>query len=113
MGEPPILLTVPKVASLLAVSPRTVEELLAREELPSLLIGRARRIRRSDVDDYVTQRLDAEKDAVSVHVRPLAPDAPFIPRRHRPMPQKKIRPSVTSRTDREVARTSGRTSKRV
>jgi excisionase family DNA binding protein len=104
MTEDPLLCTIRDAASLLAVSPRTVEELLAREELPSLLIGRARRIRRADIGAFIEQRLEAEKDATAVHVQPLAPDAQI-----RVM---KIRPSVTSRTDREGASTSGRTSTR-
>src|SRR5207247_118472 len=60
-----------------------VEQLLAHEELPSMLIGRARRIRRADIDAYIQRRLEAEKDITAIHVQPLAPDAPFRLDAHR------------------------------
>lgn len=49
-----ILLTVPEVAALLAVGKSKVAALIREGDLPSLKIGRDRRVRRSAVEQYVT-----------------------------------------------------------
>lgn len=48
-----MLLTIPAAAAQLAVSPRTVRRLVERGELVAVRIGRAVRIRRSDLDSWV------------------------------------------------------------
>lgn len=73
--ERPLLLKVPAVAQLLDVSERTVEGLIAHDELASLLIGRSRRVRRVDLDAYIEHRLEAETHATDVHIQPLASEA--------------------------------------
>ncbi len=48
-----LLLTVPEVGAALSISRSKVYELLESESLPSVYIGRSRRIRVSDVEDFV------------------------------------------------------------
>ncbi len=48
-----LLLTVPEVGRVLAISRSKVYELLNSGSLPSVYIGRSRRIRVSDVEDFV------------------------------------------------------------
>ncbi|CAN5860351.1 hypothetical protein BH23ACT8_BH23ACT8_15700 [soil metagenome] len=47
-----VLLTTPRAAELLSLSPRTVKRLVADGRLASVKIGGARRIRRADLDRY-------------------------------------------------------------
>lgn len=49
----PILLSVEDVAALLGVKTRTVWRLLAAKHIPSVQIGRLRRVRRDDLERYV------------------------------------------------------------
>ncbi|HQU00728.1 MAG TPA: helix-turn-helix domain-containing protein [Acidimicrobiales bacterium] len=49
-----LLLTVPEVGRVLAISRSKVYELLNSGSLPSVCIGRSRRIRVSDVETFVT-----------------------------------------------------------
>ena len=45
--------TVKELAELLAVNPMTIYRLIDRGELPVHTIGRAKRFRRSDIEDYL------------------------------------------------------------
>ncbi|MHB1087561.1 MAG: helix-turn-helix domain-containing protein [Acidimicrobiales bacterium] len=49
-----LLLTVPEVGQILAISRSKVYELLESGSMPSVYIGRSRRIRVSDVEAFVT-----------------------------------------------------------
>lgn len=48
-------------AELLDVSRNTIYELMASGELPSFKIGRGRRIRVSDISDYMDRQLEAAR----------------------------------------------------
>ncbi|MFE2129823.1 helix-turn-helix domain-containing protein [Streptomyces amritsarensis] len=50
-----VLCTVAMAAELLSLGRSTVYELMAAGELPFVKVGRARRIRRSDVDAFAAQ----------------------------------------------------------
>lgn len=52
-GSVPDLLTVKDVAAILQCSPSKVKKIVADATLPSVHIGRLRRIRRSDLDGYL------------------------------------------------------------
>lgn len=52
-GGGPLLLRLGEVAGLLGLSERTVADLVARRELRSVKVGRARRVARADVEAYV------------------------------------------------------------
>ena len=54
---------VASVATLFGVSKRTIEHLITRGELRSLRIGRLRRIRAGDVDEYLARRVEVEVDS--------------------------------------------------
>jgi excisionase family DNA binding protein len=54
MGER--LLTVPEVAERLHVGKTTVWEMIYRGELPSLLIGRSRRVREVELDEWIRRQ---------------------------------------------------------
>jgi excisionase family DNA binding protein len=47
------LLTVPDVIARTKLSRSKVMEMIARQELPSLAIGRARRVREADLDAFI------------------------------------------------------------
>lgn len=51
------LLTVPEVADELRVSTRTAWTLVLEERLPSLRIGKSRRVRRADLLAYIDGQL--------------------------------------------------------
>ena len=53
------LLTVKETAQLLSISRTKVFDLLARSELRSLKIGRARRIARSELERFITKATEA------------------------------------------------------
>jgi excisionase family DNA binding protein len=50
----PDLLTVTDVASTLRCSPSKVKKIVADGSLPSVTVGRLRRVRRSDLDAYIS-----------------------------------------------------------
>jgi excisionase family DNA binding protein len=52
--QEPLLVTVEEAARLLSVSRSTVFELMDRRSLPSLKIGRSRRIRMADLERFVS-----------------------------------------------------------
>lgn len=61
VGE--VLITVPEAARRLAISRSYLYQYLQRGRLPSVCIGRARRIRVADLEAFV-ERLDEEHDDV-------------------------------------------------
>ena len=70
----PLLLTPAEVADLLGLSKSYVYELLASEALPSITIGRTRRIPRRALEDFVAARV-AEQGSYAPH--------PAVPQRDR------------------------------
>lgn len=58
MPRPPMLLTVPQVASELGVSVAKAKELVARGEIRSVKLDKCRRVRYEDLADYVAQLRD-------------------------------------------------------
>ena len=67
-----MLLTIPDCARLLTVSARTIESLVASGQLASLRIGRARRIPRTAITEYVDRLLSEQANG---DLEPLAPEA--------------------------------------
>lgn len=55
-GEPMLLLTKETAAGALSVSPRTIQRLIAAGELPTVAVGRSRRIHRDALDAFVARR---------------------------------------------------------
>lgn len=55
--------TTRSLAQRLSVNERTVRNLLSSEEIPSYLIGAARRIDPADVDSYLERRRDDRRAA--------------------------------------------------
>lgn len=51
-----LVLTIHETADALAVSPRHIARLIARQELPSIKIGRRRLIRREDLRSWLEGR---------------------------------------------------------
>ncbi|GHE65906.1 helix-turn-helix domain-containing protein [Streptomyces vinaceus] len=51
----PVLCTVELAAELLSLGRSTIYELMASGELPFVKVGRARRIRRTDIDAFAAQ----------------------------------------------------------
>lgn len=54
--DPCELLTIREAAALLHVSRPTVEKYIKTEELPSIMIGRCRRVRRADLGIFINCR---------------------------------------------------------
>lgn len=54
--EPVLLLTETEVARRMSMSPRAVRRLIASGELPSLAIGRARRVHAADLDQHLATK---------------------------------------------------------
>ncbi len=62
----PLLLRVNEVARLLGVSRSTAYAIVATGELPSVRLGRAVRVRRTDLEAWLSQKaVAAEDDSVS------------------------------------------------
>lgn len=53
MNEVPVMLTVPQVCRVLQMSRSKVYEMLASGEIPSVSIGRSRRIHNRDLEAYL------------------------------------------------------------
>lgn len=68
---PETFLTVKEVARRLAVGRTTVYELIAKQELVAIKIGRARRIPESALDTWIAQQLDERKEDIRVEARKL------------------------------------------
>lgn len=59
---PDTLLTIREVARRLALGRTTVYELIGKQELKTIKVGRCRRIPESAVDEWIRRRIDAEGD---------------------------------------------------
>jgi excisionase family DNA binding protein len=59
-AEQPLLLTVPGAARLLSVSRDYVYSLMRRGDLPSVKIGRTRRIKRADVEAWLDRQFQEQ-----------------------------------------------------
>lgn len=57
------LLKVPEVAEQLAIVPFQVRRLIWKGELPSVRIGRAVRVRRSDVSEFIDRNMVTQEAA--------------------------------------------------
>ena len=55
------LLTIKQVAARLAIGRTTVYELIAKEELKTVRIGRARRVPESALEQWIAQQLDEQE----------------------------------------------------
>ncbi len=53
----PNILTVSEAANALRIGRTAMYELLSKGEIPSFTVGRSRRLRRSDLDDYIKRRV--------------------------------------------------------
>jgi excisionase family DNA binding protein len=73
------LLTVPQVAEEFQVTAQTVRNWIDQGVLPAARVGRAFRIRRSDVDALL-DRAAAESDSLAAQRDPWAPDSFRLPR---------------------------------
>ncbi len=59
-GPSPLAVNPAQAAQLIGVTRSTIYLLIASGELPSFTVGRARRIRISDIDEWITRRIAAE-----------------------------------------------------
>ena len=66
MGE--TLLTVKQVATRLAIGRTTVYELISRQEIRTIKIGRARRVPESALEQWIAQRLCDEETETQAQV---------------------------------------------
>jgi PTS system nitrogen regulatory IIA component len=55
------IMTAQEVAAFLQLSVWTVNEHARRGEIPSFMLGRSRRFRRSDLERYIEQRIAAQR----------------------------------------------------
>jgi excisionase family DNA binding protein len=60
MTELPLLLTVPQVQEALGLGRTKTLELIYRGEIPSVLIGRSRRVPRAALEKWIEQQLEEE-----------------------------------------------------
>ena len=67
-----LLLTIAQAAVALAVSERTIENLISRSELISVRVGRCRRVPRSALETYIARLVDEQAGG---DVESLAPEA--------------------------------------
>jgi len=82
-AENPLAFDVRTAARLLSVGARTVELLIASGELASLHIGRCRRIRRIDLEEFLMRQVAAEVELDHMHVEALPAEALHLIRRQR------------------------------
>jgi putative molybdopterin biosynthesis protein len=68
-SPPSLLLTAEEVAHELRLGRSKVFEMLARGELPRVRIGRAVRIRRTDLERWVAEQGDHQASTPGIHVR--------------------------------------------
>lgn len=66
---PETFLTVKQVATRLAVGRTTVYELIAKQELIAIKIGRARRIPESALERWIAQQLDERREDLHARTR--------------------------------------------
>jgi len=81
-AEIPLAFNVPATARMIGVSTRTVELLIASGQLASLHIGRCRRIRRVDLEDYLARQVAAEVELEHMHVELMPAEAMRLLRPH-------------------------------
>ncbi len=74
-AEIPLAFDVRTAARMASVSPRSVELLIASGELASFHIGRCRRIRRVDLEEYLARQVAAEVELDHMHVEALPAEA--------------------------------------
>ena len=55
------ILTIEEAAEVLRVGRTTMYELVLSGQVPSFTVGRARRLRRSDLDDYIKRRVALQR----------------------------------------------------
>lgn len=60
----PLLLTVPQVMELIQMKHTKVCELIARGEIPSIQIGRSRRVRRVDLEKWLEDKAAEAAEAM-------------------------------------------------
>ena len=75
-NDPLETLTVRQAAALLHVSRPTVEKYIKSGELPSLAIGRCRRIRRADLEVFLERRLTYDYSPMDNRHRPEGQHVP-------------------------------------
>ncbi len=61
----PLLLTINEAAEVLGVGRSTVYDMVARDELPAVTLGKSMRIRRADIERYVETLPKAKRQAAS------------------------------------------------
>jgi len=66
---PPLLVDSREVARLLGIGRTKAFELMARDELPVVRIGRSVRVLRSALEHWATQQLDLQAASRTVHTR--------------------------------------------
>lgn len=74
------LLTIPATVTELGIGKDSVYALIARGELVSITIGKARRVLRSSIGDYIARQVQAQHGPVA---RPVAPTSTTRPARRR------------------------------
>ena len=66
MTDQPMLLRAEEVAKLLSLGRSTIFQMLARGELPAVRVGRAVRIPRSALEEWIRQRTEGVDESVGV-----------------------------------------------
>lgn len=84
------LLTVPEAAQLLRISRNLAYELVARQELPSIRLGRVIRIPRASLDEWM------EQQATFIEGTPPPAPIPQKPNRPSPVRERSLRFSRTT-----------------
>ena len=80
------LLTVKDVTARLALGRTTVYELIAKRELKTIKIGRARRILESALEEWIRQQVDeqGDRDVLDARVAKAVSDRGMVTPNHRP-----------------------------
>jgi excisionase family DNA binding protein len=79
-------LTVPQVAAELQVTPQTIRNWIDQGTLPAVRIGRAFRVKRSDIDALL-ERASAESASLATRRDLWEPTTTTLPRRHPSAPR--------------------------
>jgi len=69
------LLTIAETASALSIGRSSVYELLRRGEIPSVKLGRARRVPAAALDEFVAKRLREQAADADIEGNPTVPPA--------------------------------------
>jgi len=70
-GVAPGLLTVPEAAQLLRISRNLAYELVARNELPAVRLGRAIRVPRRELEAWIAEHANGSREPTSMEDRTL------------------------------------------